>query len=188
MTLNTSFQKCIGVSPEEYLEAYRNHKSIFQKTVESEDFNYQLTFVPSEVRYIHLWKNNIVDSETLGNYLEEHKNYVEFNLLIDVDGFNDAFLQYQSDSSTYDERLQYYAFEMQNDIKLNADGKVIECAEYVFERNFGMDNKAHIKLGFAVPKYKQLKVEIDNRYSDKSATVEYTRKEMRCLPQLKKLN
>lgn len=87
----------------------------------------------------------------------EFEDLQYFDLRIEIDGFNSEFIKYDLDSpASYEERVKYCAFEMQNDIKL-IDGKdTLDCVLYHFERAFDVVPYGHFILGFETTKKKSI--------------------------------
>jgi len=72
-----------------------------------------------------------------------------FDLRIKIDDFKMEFIKYNlSSTQQYQERVNYCAFGMQNDIKL-IDGKdTLNCVLFHFERAFDVIPYGHFILGF----------------------------------------
>ncbi|MBA3680482.1 MAG: hypothetical protein H0W73_04860 [Bacteroidetes bacterium] len=88
---------------------------------------------------------------------DSNKNYKKsdfedlqyFDLRIKIEDFKMEFIKYDlSSTGQYQERINYCAFNMQNDISL-IDGKdTLNCVLYHFERAFDVIPYGHFILGF----------------------------------------
>lgn len=80
---------------------------------------------------------------------KDFENLQYFDLRIKVNGTKQEFIKHELESVLqYKQRVNYCAFEMQNDIKL-IDGKdTLNCVLFHFERGFDIISYGHFILGF----------------------------------------
>ena len=72
-----------------------------------------------------------------------------FDLRIKIDDFKMEFIKYNLGSvEEYQERINYCAFNMQNDIKLIDGNDTLNCVLFHFERAFDIAPYGHFMLGF----------------------------------------
>lgn len=147
-----SFSNRTGkLDPEEFGSWYSDHRADFIKSCSIGTYNYQLALVPADLKLIQLVKNGIVSKEDLENFRNENENTLDFILRIEIpENGNVEFLKYPGNNTlTYEERLKYYAFELQKNIKLiNTDGQELSCEDYLFERSYGIQPAGTIRFSF----------------------------------------
>jgi hypothetical protein len=74
-----------------------------------------------------------------------------FNFKIALKDGNGELLKYNlSSASEYEQRVQYFAFEMQKDINLKINNRTIPCALFHFERAYDLAPYSVFLLGFPV--------------------------------------
>lgn len=72
-----------------------------------------------------------------------------FDLRIRVEDFNQEFMKYDlSDAGQYKDRVNYCAFNMQNDLKLVEGKDTLRCVLFHFERTFNTVPYGHFLLAF----------------------------------------
>ena len=78
-----------------------------------------------------------------------------------------------SSKDQYYGRIQYFSFEMQNDIKL-IDGKdTLDCALFHFERTYGLASEATFSLGFPLTKEEEAEKRDNPEIMNKAKTLIY---------------
>lgn len=178
-----------GVSPEEFKEFYKSHQSKFLKQNTVNDINYTVQFIPVELKILKANSIKVTSDEVIRQMYVDYKNSYEFLVQIEANEFKGDILEYPSLKESYNDRLSYLSFEMKNDIKFVLDQQdTINCAEYLYERNFGMSPKASITIGFETKKsFKTLDIIINDKlFQTNNLRFEFNTKDIKLLPKLKK--
>lgn len=191
--LLSSIQHSKGrVEPDVYLKEYQENRENFIRRKTIDNVRYSVQVVPNALKLIHLDKRGVVTSENISEFNQETENTLEFLFQIDLLDYREEFLTYPLDNSmNYTERLEYFSFNMKDDISILLDGKyTLKCQDYVFERNFGSSPKASITIGFNLPKkYKTLKLIISDKvFNNDNIQFEFSSNQLNILPKLKKYN
>jgi hypothetical protein len=177
-----------GVDPDAYLKWCRDNKQQLSRKQVPGAVSYEATFIPQDLSLIKQSKNSTLTKETVADHRSASKGRMSFLLSVSVPEMgSQEFLLYAPNGKTYDEKLTYYAFGMQQDIVLVVDGRdSVPCTDYIFERSFSRNG--NFTLGFAVPNhYKTLSLVVDDKAFDQQDLVfTYTRKDLESLPKLKK--
>ena len=178
-----------GVTPEKYLEIYQKEKSKFEKRRLTDEIHYALKYIPQELKLISLEKKGAMNQELFDEFKKDGKNYHEFLMQLSIPSFGAEFLKFKLDEGmTYEERLNYYSFEMKKDIKIIIDkDDTLFCSSYTFERNFGASPNASFSIGFELPRsYNQLTILVDDKvFGNEHLSFDYLRKDIKVLPTLK---
>jgi hypothetical protein len=105
--------------------------------------------------------------ETRDSIIKDYNDFICFVFEIDIDGFSESITDYDEPGkeSDYDEKVNYYLFGMQNDLKL-ADNKGFEtpCTIYYHERTNEISKSNRFIAGFRRPKTEDLIFEYNNPY------------------------
>jgi hypothetical protein len=122
-----------------------------EKTVN--DITYSLLYKPLAYMAIKEDKAAATNSEKLKGAMDNYKGFEYYTLRVKIDQPGKDVLSYDSKgASDYTERVQYYAFDMQNDIKLVSDGDTLPCALYHYERNYNLTDFTNFMVSFPSPK------------------------------------
>ena len=88
---------------------------------------------------------------------EDFEDLQYFDLRINITGFAQEFIKFDLNSSDqYNERINYCAFKMQNDIVLIDGLDTLNCVLYHFERAFDVVPYGHFLLGFEANRKKSI--------------------------------
>ncbi|MBL1281088.1 MAG: hypothetical protein COA33_012480 [Fluviicola sp.] len=152
---------------------------------------YKVQYVPLELKLIQLDKKGAMSEPLYTQYKNDRKHYVEFLLQVSIPNFGEEFLKYETSESSYESRLDYYSFQFKNDIRFIFDQKdTVLCDEFIFERNFGISPNASFVIGTSITKkYSQISVLVNDRVlSDRKVIFDFSNKDIKKLPSLKKYN
>jgi hypothetical protein len=115
--------------------------------------------------------NQASDSLTKENYereLNESKDLQYFTCKIKIIDHNSEFLKYKlSSMAEYEQRVDYFAFRMQQDIKLIEGKDTLDCVLYHYERNYGTAPNAVFSIGFPKSKNDSLVYDKTLSYDEK---------------------
>lgn len=128
-----------------------------QKVYEAElqQFHFKLTPLKTE----SLMERNYVSSKLSTTeeklVIEEYNNFLYYTMDIKIEDFDCDITEYYDKfdgKGDYDRLLNYYLFEMQNDLSLKGpDGEKIPCTIYYFERNYSLTQTNRFMIGFRKP-------------------------------------
>ncbi|MDP2384968.1 MAG: hypothetical protein Q8M29_01235 [Bacteroidota bacterium] len=91
-------------------------------------------------------------ADTLAKESEQLDDMQYFNIRVKIDGFNDEFLKYNlAPSQSYEDRVKYFSFEMQRDLKLVDGTDTLDCALFHFERTFNVAPYGNFMAAFPRP-------------------------------------
>ena len=99
------------------------------------------------------------------------------------------FLKKDNPNYSYDERLEYYAFEFQKHIQVMNDKEENLLQNFIFERDFGL--KTYGTFILRVKKTKDASIQLkweDHVYGQEKLQLEIDLRTFHELPQLKKIN
>jgi len=179
-----------GVNPEEFEATYRANIDSYKKAVHLDLVDYEILFVPNEIRFIKMAKRNTVSATEEEAFYEAHENHYEFLLQLSNPKYTGEFIQIPYDDQTsYEQRLSYYSFEMEKDLKFVVDEKdTLSITDYTFERNFGASPKVSILIGLHYPKkFTQIELLVDNQMIPHNTVgFSFLSSDLHALPTLKK--
>lgn len=125
-------------------------KAVYEKQLKQ--FNFKLSAVDPETLVKINYKNQDLSKEETKKIMDEYKDYLCFRFEIKVDGFSEEITQYYDkydNKADYDKLINYYLFEMQNDLYLVGDNsEKIPCSIYFFERNYDLTKSNRFMLVF----------------------------------------
>lgn len=161
----------------EYISWFKDNQEAKQQK-QIRDVHYSLTYVPAE--YVML-NNHRKDLEQMriaerDSLLAEYKTYDYFIYQIAIDQFREELAKYKLNTeAAYYERVDYYAFRMQDDLKMvSGKGDTLPCVVYHFERNYGVSPENRFLIGFKKPTTNEDRtVIVDNKYLE-SGPVKFT--------------
>lgn len=140
-------------TPEKLIAFVDNKENGFIRIKTIKEITYSSVLKPTD----YLLAQQIIKEGNTALKKEDFEDLQYFDLRINVDGFNQEFIKYNLDSNgEYQERVNYCAFGMQEDIKL-IDGKdTLNCVLYHYERSFDVVPYGHFTLGFEAKKSKTI--------------------------------
>lgn len=120
---------------------------IFSKTIEN--INYILQYKPLDYVMIREMNEDINDEKKFKTLKKEYGKFDYYTLEISIEDFKEEILKYNlKTDGEYSERVEYYAFRFQNDLKMVQEKDTFPCAAYHFERNYGLSPKVRFLLAF----------------------------------------
>jgi hypothetical protein len=99
--------------------------------------------------------------------IKEYNSYLCFVFEIDIDDFKGDISDYEEPGKdfNYDQKVNYYLFEMQNSFKLkDSKGGETPCLIYYFERLNEIAKTNRFIVGFKKPKTEEQRFEYENPY------------------------
>ena len=113
------------------------------------DFNFELTYQPREWVNLQNHRKELPSKGEWNSQLEARKEFQYYKLKVWVDGHPNFLKANLTHDKEYHERLAYYTSFAQNDIQLADGTDTLNCTQYHFERNYGIQPFQTILLGFA---------------------------------------
>ena len=137
------------LKPEPYVDFITNPDNGLTVTKEIGNFLFSVIYKPLDfVAMINLEKDSV-------KYMNVNKERSEiagmqyFTLKLEARDFNDELLKFNLNSDRqYEDRVNYFAFRMQQDIQLIEGKDTLNCELFHFERNYGAAPYASFILGF----------------------------------------
>jgi hypothetical protein len=158
------------------------------KEKEIDDIKFSLQYEPYEYLCIKELGHDSVKKEELQAAIKEREDMDYFVLKIQAKNNNQELLKYKlSDEKQYQERVDYFSFRMQDDIKLIEGKDSLFCRMFHFERIFGVAPYAKFVLGFEKSKRDEDKLFVFEDRVFKSGTIKLiiTKEDITNIPSLK---
>lgn len=122
-----------------------------EKSQHSQTFG-NLTFETRFIPAVFFARRELRGAPDTAGVLENYKKNAGFLLRVNADKFQDELLKYQLGSvNEYYHRIEYYSFQVQNDIHLVLNEKdTVACSFHHFERNYGIGPEIRLMTNFPV--------------------------------------
>ncbi|MEY4573766.1 MAG: hypothetical protein RLZ10_3072 [Bacteroidota bacterium] len=176
-------------SPKEFAGWVQGKESTLKKEQIVGSFVFSALYKPHEYIICMEERNENLADTTLKRKVAEIEEMEYYDLKIELTNGKNEILKYELESpQQYTNRVNYYAFGMQRDIKLVVDGKdSISCDLYHFERAYDVVPFVKIVIGFKkVDTYKEKTLVFnDNVFGAGDIKLRFTKKELRNVPKLK---
>lgn len=177
------------LAPVDYVNWCRNTENNLKKEKEIGDITFSLLYKPAEYVACQEEQTTDLSSDTLREKLKELEGLDYYDLKIEITSGQGELLKYNVESAQqYSQRVSYFAFDMQKDIKLIEGHDTLDCQLFHFERAYDVAPYAMFLLGF--PKSKISTSERTFFYQDKVFNkgiikFTYTPTEIAQIPRLK---
>jgi hypothetical protein len=145
-------QKPKTLTPPEYNKWIGTEENGFIKSKTIEEITFKAFYKPIDF-IINTELGDTLNVAQLEQQRKELEGVDYFTLKIKIEDFNQEFLKYNvTEPGLYDQRVQYCAFGMQNDISLLYNDKdTVRCNMFHFERSFDAAPQGTFLLGFSLP-------------------------------------
>lgn len=178
------------VQPEKFITEFNKKSDKLHFTIKTKnDVLYEFFLIPDELRTISDYKKGLINAKEVSSRL----NYSdEFSILLKLHVpslVKQEFLKKDNPNYSYDERLEYYAFEFQKHIQVMNDKEENLLQNFIFERDFGL--KTYGTFILRVKKTKGTSIHLkweDHVYGQEKLELEIDLRTFHELPQLKKIN
>ena len=180
------------LTPGEYVRWVKKKENGLKKEKTIDDVTFSLQYKPYPYIVCMEEKKERFPDSLLNKRISELDGMQYFDLVISLKSSQGELLKYKIGSSEdYDKRVKYFAFEMQNDIKLVEKEDTLPCSLFHFERTYDVAPYCTFLLGFSLDKNKQNNektIILYDRMFDKG-TVKFTfnKKEITNIPKLNNL-
>lgn len=144
---------------EEYMQWMRDEKNGLLKKKEIGDYIFEVQYKSPEMILLTLKGNKMDEAK-----VNELNQMQYFDLKIKHKGGQDFIKTGSSDQTEYYNRLNYFSFGFQNDIKMQEKEAIYSCALFHFERSYGLSASRIFALGFEMP--------IKEKQDDKTLTID----------------
>lgn len=135
--------------PKAYVKWLQDVDNGIKKEKTIDDITFSLQYKPSEYVICMEEKKDQISDSLLKLKQAELSDMEYYDLTISLaEGQGELLKHNLTTVSEYDERIKYFAFDMQQDIKLIEDGDTIPCSLYHFERTYDLAPYSKFLLGF----------------------------------------
>lgn len=137
--------------PGEYIAWIKDPAHSFYQEKIIRDISFSALYKPYEYIACQEQRTDSIKETTLVKYREELGGMQYFDLRIAISGGTGELLKHQLNSAgDYEKRVDYFAFDMQNDIRLIEAGDTLPCSLFHFERIYDVAPYSSFLLGFPV--------------------------------------
>jgi hypothetical protein len=140
-----------SLQPYEYVSYVDQKDNGLHANKQLDELTFEVTYKPTDYLVVkELRQKEIVpaDFETLR---QDYKDMHYFLLSIkNTSGETDVLKYKISTQDAYSERLKYFAFGMERDLKLVEGTDTIPCSMVLYERNYGISGQANFMIAFPV--------------------------------------
>ena len=162
-----------SLSPTDYLKWIAEHRTLLTDSHRQNDVTAALTYLPSDWLAINEAGQN---PEQIAAVRKEYEGLEYYRLrLAASDGQGDILQLRASGTDAYYQRVEYFSFGFQNDLRLLSGPDTLPCRLFHFERNYGAAPYMDFMLGFdqnAGNNYDRRLIYYDRVYSD--STIQLT--------------
>ncbi len=131
------------------------------------DVNFKLSYIPAEAMALReLGDLSQASQASFDTLVKGYEGLLFFDMEISIDHFSEEMIHYgvtENDDVSFENRVAYYSFGMQKDIRLIQGMDTIPCTVYHYERNYGISPQNHFMLGFRASPAKDIVLVYDNQ-------------------------
>ena len=171
---------------------WKNHEPNLANKQVMQELTFTLNYQPAEWMALKSLGPG-AGTQELMTETEQYSDLLYFNVRLQLNEAQTELLKYKlNDQQQYSQRIQYYAFKVQNDISLVVDEKdTIRCGISHFERTYSMTNYTDLLLGFskkdldADPDWKKLTLVFRDRvFGQGTIRFQFDRKQLTNTPKI----
>jgi hypothetical protein len=123
------------------------------------ELEFTISYLPHEYLALKEISNDKIDPDLLSKYMDNYSEMAYFQIQIsNPKGNTELLKEFLSEEGEYNQRLNYYSFDVKKDIQITQKESVTKCGISHFERNF--DVVPHIRL-LAAFEIKNLRLDED---------------------------
>ncbi len=139
----------IILNPPEYVCWCQDSENDLKKTKHIEDITYFLFYKPAEYVIAEEQKTKTISTKIYSKKIAELEGLDYYDFKIQLTSDEGELLKHQlGTTAEYEQRLNYFAFDMQRDIKIIEGIDTLDCALFHFERAYDVAPYAVFVLGF----------------------------------------
>jgi len=143
----------IELSPSDYVQWVKNSENGFFKEKTIDDISFTALYKPYEYIVCIEERAEEIQDSVAKKKLSEMEGMQYFDLKFLLNESQGELLKYKLNSAQeYENRVKYFSFNMQNDIKLVEGQDTIPCSLFHFERAYDVAPFATFLLGFNASK------------------------------------
>lgn len=178
------------LAPKEYVQWMQDIDNGIKKEKTIDDITFSIQYKPSEYIICIEEKKDQLSDSIVKKKQEElcDMEYYDFTIAL-AEAQGELLKHDLTTIAEYDERVQYFAFEMQKDIKLIEDGDTIPCSLFHFERTYDIAPYSKFLLGFVKGKNTEPEERIltfyDKVFDKGLIKFTYTNEDFNNIPKLK---
>lgn len=133
--------------PKQYIHWMAANKHLLTAQAPQKDFSVSLLYLPAN--WLALQEVGPNDIKRLSTASHEYAGMEYYRLRIALQNSNGDILQFKASSTDeYYQRVEYFSFGVQQDIKLLNKQDTLPCRLFHFERNYGAAPYVDFMLGF----------------------------------------
>lgn len=138
------------VSPSEFVNWVKDSNNGLVKIKQINDIQVSLTYLPSAFMIINDLKKENITKKELAAIAIQYEDFEYYLLKIEALKSGKELAKYKiSNKGEYEERIKYYSFNMQYDLKAVLDsGNEVPCELYHFERTYNITPYSSFLIGF----------------------------------------
>ncbi len=136
-------------TPREFFTWCTSEQSGLKRSRKIDDLQFVLQYKPVEMIACIETRSDTLSRDQYEQYQNNMGGLLSFNLGIYVQDVNAELLKYNLPSyQSYQDRVNYYAFDVQNDMKLVQGKDTIYCSIHHFERIYDISSYCVISMAF----------------------------------------
>ena len=142
-----------ALSINQYINWLKDNNEKLSVTIPKGALNFRIEFQPLEIMALReLGEFEHVKPAIFDSVLSEYRGLEYYQL--SIRGASDLLQYGISDKQEFYERVEYYSFQMQNDLRMIVAQDTMSCKLFHFERNYGTAPFVTFSLAFEVPEVK----------------------------------
>ena len=187
-SVNKSAFESKELFPSEYVKWVQNKDNGFLKEQTNGDMTFSLLYKPIDYIICQEERKDDIKTESVKTKTAELGGMDYYDLKISLDKEQGELLKYKiAAPAEYNERVKYFAFDMQKDVMMIHGSDTISCAMFHFEREYDAAPEAIFLLAF--PKHNKIGKRTilfhDKVFGNGIIKFDYSGKEISRLPKLK---
>lgn len=137
------------LSPVDYDNWVKSAENGLHKEKRVGDYVFDIQYKTPEFMVLNLLKGKVERKAQLDSLTNKYKDLHYFNLQIGLKNQSEDLLKYRLQSEQeYNDRLYYFAYNFEKDLKLKVGEQELPCALFVFERSFDLKPSRSFVLAF----------------------------------------
>lgn len=174
----------------DFVQWVQNPENGFRKEKKMDDLTFSVQYKPYEYIVCMEERKEEIKDTLMKNRIGEINGMQYYDLKISLNEGAGELLKYQLASpQQYTERVNYFAFNMQNNIQLVEGNDTLPCSLYHFERAYDAAPSGTFLLGFQVTKNKlsqeKTLLVYDKTFNKGMLKFTFRKKDLKNLPKIK---
>ncbi|MDB5258014.1 MAG: hypothetical protein JWM14_2709 [Chitinophagaceae bacterium] len=140
-----------SLQPYEYVSYIDQEDNGLHVNKQFEELHFEVTYKPTDYLVVKELKQKEILPADYATVRQDYKDMHYFLLSIKNTSSETDVLKYKiSTQAAYSERLKYFAFGMERDLRLVEGTDTIPCSMVLYERNYGISRQANFMIAFPV--------------------------------------